>query len=144
MDPWRFFAGYEHIAFNNPANALVGNTATGGYVLSGTINNSAYTNTKNLSVYWAGVKYAVSSTTNVTGAYYGYSQGDFSGTGCSDNSSASCSGHLSAGSLVVDDTITKHFNVYAGAMYSAVAGGLSNSYLYNNTLDVMTGMRISF
>jgi hypothetical protein len=148
IDPLKFFAGYEHIKFANPANPLTaGFTIPGGYNLA-FVNNDAYANNKILNVYWAGVRYTVVPNLDLTVAYYGYHQNSYAtgaDAGCSTNLSGACSGTFDAVSFNADYTLSKHFDVYAGAMYSTVFDGVSEGYLYQrNNLDPTIGVRFKF
>lgn len=144
LDAFKFYAGWERIEYANPEYAkTVGNTTIGGYVL-GTVNNAAYNNNKMLNVIWTGVKYSLTPKIDVTGAYYHYDQNSFAGNGCTDTSSSSCSGSLNAVSLVFTETLTKHFDLYQGAMYSSVSNGMASGYLYTNTIDPAVGARLNF
>ena len=72
IDPFKFFAGYLHIKYANPANPLsAGFNDIGGYVLA-FVTNNAYNNSKTVQVYWTGVRYTVSPNLDLTAAYYGY------------------------------------------------------------------------
>jgi predicted porin len=127
-DPFKFFAGYEHIRMNNPSNPLgVGATAQGGYVLSGVEDNNL-DSTKVVQVAWTGVKYAYDSKTDITVSYYREDQNDFRiPSTCSPAAGyrSSCAGNLNEVSLYVDHHFTKRFDAYAGIAYSDVSGGLA-------------------
>ena len=57
FDPFKFFAGYEHIKYANPNTPLsAGFNNIGGYVLA-FVTNNAYNNSKTVQVYWTGVRY---------------------------------------------------------------------------------------
>ncbi len=147
----KVFAGYEHISFANPSAPLaVGFADIGGYTL-GAVNNTAFPNNKILQIVWTGLKYNFTPKFNLTGAYYHYDQNSYgNGThgtgaaGCSTAANASCSGTLDAVSLVADYKLSKRFDVYAGAMWSAVADGLASGYLNTATIDPTVGMRFTF
>jgi predicted porin len=143
----QLFAGYEHIQFANPGHPLdVGSqipNSGGGYSL-GTVNNTAFTNKKNLQIFWAGAKYAFRPDIDLIAAYYHEQQNSFAGNGCSDNTSAACSGQLDAVSVVADYRFAKRFDVYAGAMYSKVSNGLSSGFLHTSTIDPTVGLRFTF
>jgi len=145
--PLQPFAGYEHMQFANPGHPLqVGDqipNSGGGYSL-GTVNNTAFTNKKVLQIFWAGAKYAVRSDIDLIAAYYHEWQNSFAGNGCSDNTSAACSGQLDAVSLVADYRFMKRFDVYAGAMFSKVKDGLSSGFLHTSTVDPIVGLRFTF
>jgi hypothetical protein len=124
IDPLKFFAGYEHIQFANPTTPLgAGFTDIGGYTLA-FVTNNAYVNDKILQVYWAGVRYTVIPNLDLTAAYYGYQQNAY-GTGkvagCTTSANAACSGSFEAYSFDADYHFNRHFDAYAGAMYSGVS-----------------------
>ena len=126
-DPFKFFAGYEHIQQFNPTNPLgVGASAQGGYLLSGVEDNNL-DSPKLVQVAWTGVKYAYDSKTDITLSYYHQWQNDFRvPSACPPTSfRASCSGFLNEVSLYADHHFTKRFDVYAGIAYSNVSGGLA-------------------
>ncbi len=140
------YAGYEHLRFANPATPLAaGYSDEGGYILA-FVNNTAYTHNKNMQIYWTGVKYTV-DTLDLYAAYYGYHQAAFAAgdlAGCSSTASAACSGELTAFSFVADQRFSKRFDVYFGAMYSSVSGGLANGYLVKSSIDPTLGARFKF
>jgi predicted porin len=77
IGPWKLYGGYEHISFANPSTPLLpGAFLQGGYN-AGIVNNNRYFTDRNQNVFWAGVKYAVTPTFDVIGAYYGARQGFF-------------------------------------------------------------------
>ncbi len=147
--PLKLYAGWEQIKFYDPSVPLpAGYNTEGGYVLAFT-NNTAYAkDSKTLQVYWAGVKYAFMENFDVTAAYYGYKQNAYAtgkDAGCSSaRISGACSGNLNAVSLVADYRFTKRFDVYGGAMWSQVTGGLANGYLQSNNTNPTIGVRYSF
>ena len=154
-DPFKFFAGYEHIRQNNPSNPLgVGASAQGGYLLSGVEDNNL-DSTKIVQVFWTGVKYAYDSKTDITLSYYHEDQNDFRlPPACSPAAGfrSSCAGTLNEVSLYADHHFTKRFDVYAGIAYSNVSGGLAIAiphgpgvpYFYNNNLAPTVGGRFTF
>ena len=147
-DVFKFYAGYEHIQYANPANPLgAGFTDIGGYKLA-FVNNDAYVNDKVVQLYWVGAKYTVVPGLDLTAAYYGYHQnayGTGANAGCSTSASGTCSGHFEAFSFDADYTLNKHFDVYAGAMYSAVYDGVANGYLFQrNNINPTIGVRFKF
>ena len=144
----KVFAGYEHIRYANPTDPLeAGFDDIGGYKLA-VVNNTAFPNDKILQVYWAGVKFAVNSSFDLTAAYYGYSQnayGSGANAGCSTTKSGTCSGTESAVSFSADYRFTKRFDVYAGIMWTQVNNGLANGYdLATSTVDPTIGLRWRF
>ncbi|MEI9984669.1 MAG: porin [Aliidongia sp.] len=143
-----FYGGYERIQFDNPEHPLANDTSgLGGYLLS-VVNNTAFTQNKVLQISWGGVKYAMTPDLDLMGAYYhefqnSFATGKLAGCGSALLSSA-CSGDEDAVSLVADYRLSKRFDVYAGAMYSQVAGGLANGFLHDSTIDPTIGARFKF
>jgi predicted porin len=147
FQPFKFFAGYEHIKYANPNTPLsAGFNNIGGYVLA-FVNNNAYSNSKSVQVYWTGARYTVISGLDLTVAYYGVHQ-DAYGTGtqagCSSSAHSVCSGSLEAFSFDVDYRFTKRFDAYAGAMYSGVHDGMASGYIYTNNINPTVGVRYKF
>jgi predicted porin len=148
--PFKFFAGYEHIQFANPNNPLApGAWIEGGYTV-GAPNNINFTTDKILQVAWIGARYSVRPDLDVALAYYHENQNSFiigNGTNptgtCSDARSGGCSGQLDAVSFVVDYRFAKHFDAYAGIMWSQVQNGLANGFLLANGLPGATGNKAS-
>ena len=155
LDPFKFYAGYEHIRMTNPKNPLgIGATAQGGYVLSGVEDNNL-DSPKIVQVFWSGVKYAFDSQTDFTLSYYHEWQNDFRvPSTCSPEAGyrSSCAGTLNEVSFYVDHHFTPRFDVYAGIAYSDVTGGLGIAiphgpgvpYYHNNNLAPTTGVRFTF
>jgi predicted porin len=148
VSPLTFYLGYELIKFTNPTRPLpVGFVDIGGYTLA-VVNNTAYTEEKNVQMWWTGVRYAVLPNLDLVAAYYGSHQSAY-GTGklagCTTSTSATCSGDLLAFSTQADYHFTKRFDAYAGAMYSGVRNGLANGYTYQRTnIDPTIGVRFKF
>jgi len=142
--PWKAFAGYEYITYQNPSDPeskpFFG---LGGYYF-GVVTNTAYNHKKTLQVSWVGLRYAIAENLEVTGAVYHYDQNSYSGNGCINASLASCSGTLNAYSARLDYHVTHRFDAYAGAMYSEVANGMASGYLYKSTVDPMVGFSYKF
>jgi len=147
FDPLKFFAGYMHIKYANPANPLgAGFNNIGGYVLA-FVTNNAFNIAKANNVYWTGVRYAVIRELELTAAYYGYQQNAFgSGTqaGCSTSAHSTCSGSLEAFSLDADYHFSKRFDAYLGAMYSGVHDGVASGYIFTTNINPTVGVRYKF
>jgi predicted porin len=141
IGPWKLYAGYERIDFANPNNPLLpGAFVTGGFIAAA-VNNANFPNDRILQTAWAGVKYSITPTLDIAGAYYREWQNSFgSGTvaGCSDARSSQCSGSLDAVSLVVDWRFAKHMDMYAGVMWSQVQNGLASGFLQANGTNAGT------
>jgi predicted porin len=127
-DPFKFFAGYEYIWQNNPANPLgVGASDQGGYNMSGVEDNNLDSE-KLVNIWWTGAKYTYRSKTDFSFSWYQQRQNDFRlPPTCSASAGfrASCAGTLNEGSLYADHHFTKRFDAYAGIAYSWVSGGLA-------------------
>lgn len=148
IDPVKLFAGYEYIEYANPSSPLAaGFTDIGGYKLA-VVNNTAYENDKIVQAYWVGARYTVMTDFELTAAYYGYHQnayGTGKSAGCTTAASAGCSGSFDAFSLNGDYHFTKHFDAYAGVMYSGVHDGVANGYDFHTTnLNPTIGARYKF
>jgi predicted porin len=146
--PLKFYVGYENIKFANPETPLAAGFNVAAYTLA-FVNNAAYPHEKILQVYWTGVKYSVDSNLDLTVAYYGYHQSNYATTaanaGCSSTLSPTCSGELRAASFDAVYKLSKRFDAFAGVMYSAVADGLANGYIYSkNNFDPTLGVRFTF
>jgi predicted porin len=146
--PVKLYAGYEHIQFANPStDVAAGTTGLGGYILA-FVNNAAYANDKDLSVYWGGVRYSVVPSLDVVAAYYGYRQNAYgTGTqaGCTTVAHSTCSGTFEAYSLDAVYRLSKRFDLYGGIMYSSVSDGLANGYAYYTTnINPTIGARFTF
>ncbi len=147
LDPLKFFAGYEHIKSANPGVPVSpGFVDIGGYVLA-FITNNAYGKPKITQLWWTGVRYSVLPHLDLTAAYYGYEQNAY-GTGkqadCATSAHSVCSGSFEAFSFDADYRFNEHFDVYAGAMYSAVSDGVASGYLSTTNVNPTVGARYKF
>ncbi|MFZ0980972.1 MAG: porin, partial [Candidatus Acidiferrales bacterium] len=127
-DPFKFFAGYEYISQNNPAQPLgVGASDQGGFIMSGVEDNNLDSE-KLVQIWWTGVKYAYDSKTDITLSWYQQRQNDFrrdpSTCSVADGFRSSCAGTLDEASLYMDHHFTKRFDGFVGVAYSYVTGGL--------------------
>jgi len=145
--PLKLYAGYEHIAFDNPTDPLpVGTVIIGGYQLA-LVNNKAYENEKTLKVFWGGLKWNLTPDFEFTAAYYGYKQNSFAtgkNAGCSDTRSSGCSGNLNAISGLIDYRLSKRFDIYFGSFWSGVQNGLANGYYAKDNIATTLGARFKF
>jgi predicted porin len=138
IGPWKLYGGYENIHYANPNNPLApGAFAEGGYNV-GVVTNTNYTTDRIMNIFWAGVKYAVTPTFDVMGSYYGYRQNSFVNAtnplgNCTTSIAAACSGTMDAFSVALDWRFARHFDLYAGVMYSQKTGGLANGYILTAT-----------
>jgi predicted porin len=154
--PLKLYAGYEHIAFNNPTNPLpVGTVIIGGYQLAA-VNvqegaKSTYLNQKTLQVAWGGLKWSFTPDFELTVAGYGYKQNNYASTtaaiaDCNKNKtlSGTCDGTLYAVSGLLDYKLTKRFDVYGGVFYNGVRDGLANGYYAKTNVATTLGARFKF
>jgi predicted porin len=150
IGPVKLFAGYEHIQFANPNNPLApGAFIEGGYTV-GVPNNTNFTTDRILQVFWVGAKYSATRDLDLTAAYYHQDQNSFiigngsnpTGT-CNTAASAGCSGTLDAVSFVADWRFARHFDFYAGVMWSQVQNGLASGFALTNGLPGGTGNKAS-
>ena len=150
---WKLYGGYEHIEYANPNNPLASRRVCRGRLqrrLSSTTHSIRPTGI--MQIFWVGVKYAVTPTFDVMGAYYGYRQNNFlqsgvaswvalepdpagvigavnpANVGCTTSASAGCSGSMDMFSVALDWRFARHFDLYAGVSYSQKTGGLANGY----------------
>ena len=156
-EPFKFFAGYEHIRMTNPS-ASVGYWRHGPGRLSpeGGVEDDNLDSAKRVQVLWAGVKYAYDSKTDITLSYYHELESDFrvpSTCSVAAGFRSSCEGTLKLEvSLYTDYHFTKRFDAYAGIAYSEVSGGLAiaiphgpgDPYFHNNNTAPTLGVRFTF
>ena len=147
------YAGYSHIEKAH-ADYTVG-SAQNNYPISVriNINDSAVYNME-----WVGVRYAMNSGWNFTGAFYHVSQNSWTvglGTSGTENLGCAaagllCSGDFNEVSLVADYIINKHYDIYGGVNWSEVTNGLAYGYPgttvgtsgSQNQTTIMWGFRI--
>jgi predicted porin len=144
--PVKLFAGYEHISFANPSNPPpVGFDDIGGYKLA-FVTITAFPNDKILQVFWAGLKYSITPSVELTAAYYGYKQNSYgigANAGCSTNIAGTCSGTLDDVSFDGIWHMSKRFDSYLGVMYTGVHDGMANGYPFHTT-DITSTMGLRF
>jgi len=148
MGQFKIFASYENITYRNPEVKLpVGFDDIGGYKLA-VVNNAAYNEEKILQVYWGGVKWSVNGNLDLTAAYYGYHQSSYATgkeAGCTTILSSACEGELHTISFDAVYRLSKHFDTYAGVMWTEVQNGQANGYIYSkNNINPTIGVRFRF
>jgi predicted porin len=126
----------------------------------------AFPDAKVVQLLWVGGKYAVLPNLDLITAYYHVWQNNYlgstqtfvgAGASCASNTSkdpfgnllkgtnsSKCAGTEDAISGAVDWRPWKRVDVYAGAMYSKVSGGLANGFFADNNLAATGGVRFSF
>jgi predicted porin len=167
IGPWKLYGGYEHVQYTNPDSPLApGAFGQGGYNF-GFANNNFYAQNKNLNVFWVGVKYSITPTLDVAGAYYGQRAGYFQvGAGqagtfgmpayavgptgtpatltqaaaCAANSAASagCAGGTDMVSVAMDWRFARHVDLYAGVSWQQKFGGFANGFMLSTGNAVLT------
>ena len=167
IGPWKLYGGYEHVTYSNPDSSLApGAFDYGGYNL-GIVNNNFYASNKNLNIFWAGVKYAITPTLDIAAAYYGQRAGFFTvGTGptgtqlavpasginpgtqgaaCAANSasSAGCAGGTDMVSVAIDWRFARHVDMYAGVAWEQKFGGFVNGYVLSTANGALTGNNVA-
>jgi predicted porin len=154
--PLKLFAGYEHIRFMAPSDPQSAFTDIAGTFVCGgctpinntNINNAAFgvngLGDRILQVMWTGVKYAVRDDVDVIGAYYHYIQDSWFTTPCFGQEHSQCAGTLHAVSAAVDWRFAPKWDLYFGAMYSQVNGGLANGFFRRGNFDPTVGLRFRF
>jgi predicted porin len=142
----RLYGGYEYITFANPTTP-----ATPGFIgIAGIpmqfLTQTSFTINEHLQISWTGARYAITPTLDAGVAYYHYDQNSFhvGGFCASAATASSCAGTLNAASFDIDWQFAKKFDLYAGVMYSAVAGGLANGYQVFNNWAPTAGLRFRF
>lgn len=145
-------------------------TFNGGY--PGVVQANAYVNPKDLQVLWAGGKYGILSNLDFVAGYYYAWQNNYTnadtkyntggtstkkGVGCGPNlnpaipgatpqgaNAGACAGHEDAVSAMFDWRPVKRVDLYAGVMYSEVAGGMANGFIHSNNTAYTSGVRVAF
>jgi hypothetical protein len=118
------------------------------------INNAAFgvngLGNKTLQVMWAGAKYAVTEDVDVIAGYYHYIQDSFFGTPprgpapCSGAEHPQCAGTFDAISAAIIWRFATKWDLYFGATFSQVNGGLAFGFLQRNNIDPTVGLRFRF
>ena len=159
--PLKLYAGYEGIRYTPPSDPQTAFTSiAGSFICQGcdalnntTINNTAFgvngLGDKIFQVMWTGAKYGVTDELDVIGAYYHYIQNSYFGTPngsapCSGSEHPQCAGTFDAISVAIDWRFAAKWDVYFGAMFSQVNGGLAYGFLQRNNIDPTAGLRFRF
>ena len=159
------FTGYQYSDRANPVaadQAPAGTTTIGGYILA-KVDNQPYEpgSHRIQQTEWAGATYSVGPWA-FSIAYYHLSQNAFLTTGsggatCAMQTSnnvatgaignktgSNCPGDYNQGSVLIEYTFSKHFDVYGGVSYSEASGGVASGYINDNTALFLTGVRLRF
>jgi predicted porin len=177
VEKWKLYAGYERIEFANPSDPQSSLTDIAGDFLcagpsstvpcsNGTnINNTFYNVHKIDQIAYVGATYALTSSLDVTAAYYHEWQNDFSGgasgntvgqvlnsngtftaqkaVACSVASTASskCAGTKDTVSALLDWRFAPKWDTYIGTNYNANTGGDLNGLLQHSEWSTTGGVR---
>jgi hypothetical protein len=147
--------GYVHTDMNGagPGIGLSAGTTLNGYQL--TEEGLNFTSTRTLETFFAGGKYETGPWT-FAAAWYRLTQNSyteqsrFKGTGGCPVNKFACAGATEMYSGLVDYTFTRHFDMYAGIVYSDDSGGLAHSSTsggangFTNNTTVISGLRVKF
>jgi predicted porin len=127
------------------------------------VNSTNYNDIRVVNVPFFGVKYAINSQLDVTGAFYYETQNNFnsSTTPCKvapttfvypngttstvlRTNNIACAGTQDAISFLIDYRPVKRVDLYAGLMISNVYGGLANGFQATQNIAPTAGLRIKF
>ena len=181
IGPWKLFGGYEWIQFQirttrSTSSQLLKAATTSAPLITTLTSPPGSSRCSGLVCDMRSRK-----DLDITGAYYGYRQngyltsgaaagslinvvggpnGGVTGGACNTSVSAGCSGTMDAASVAIDWRFARHFDFYAGVMYSQKTGGLANGYnltatnmsaagTYNtfnkvSNVDTVAGVRYQF
>ncbi|MDE3177275.1 MAG: porin [Pseudomonadota bacterium] len=168
-DKFQAFGGYQYGRLTDPSDLPAGTTLrpfNGGYVAAYGIGQQglgatgAFPHPKVTQVGWIGGKYAVAPNLDLTAGYFHVWQNDYSLAAakvCGPNAksagggyapqgtvSLKCAGGEDAISGLIDWRPLKRVDLYVGAMYSKVRGGMAKGYFVDNNTAVTGGVRVSF
>jgi predicted porin len=149
------FDGFEDIQYTNPTSNLAkaggvftdlgGNTFTNG--------GDKFFTPEYEQVYWTGAKYAFTPDLVGTVAYYYFHNEFFQSAAvpianCSNTTHSNCAGSEDVASVLLDYRFgfAHKFDVYAGAMWSQVSGGMANGFQSGGhvNIDPTVGLRFRF
>jgi hypothetical protein len=103
-----------------------------------------------LQVMWTRMKYAVTDELDVMAGYYHYIQNSYFGTAaggpapCFGRQHAQCAGTYDAISAAVDWRFAPKWDLYFGAMFNQVNGGLAFGFFQHSNVDPTVGLRFRF
>jgi predicted porin len=152
FNQFKFFGGYEYINYADPKNPITAPYVDGNGYLVSVANNTAFQyHDKILQVFWTGAKYAYDSHLDLSVGYYHEMQNSYGKVACNTaynskivTNASTCSGTEDAAGFVAEYHFNKRFEIYAGLMYSVVANGMANGFLYANSVDPTVGARYAF
>lgn len=159
IDSLTLAGGYERIEFTNPSDPILDNYNTiGGYVLA-TITTNKYFSARDIDVYWAGASYKIMPKLTGNVAWYHYDQHSYvtgstysagtcaaksTGNKLGVNEGSNCGGSFNEYSVDFTYALAKRLDLYAGASWTDVSGGVSSGFLSTNEYNLVTGVRFKF
>jgi hypothetical protein len=155
-----FYGGYQYVDQSNPDNpqyTYSGNTTIGGYkyIVTGLL---AFGSDRIRETAWAGASYQ-DGPWRFAAAWYRYSQNSYlnsSFQNCATTTASAltsktfvgirigsnCSADYNQGSFLIDYTVNKHFDIYAGVTFDDQTGGFNSASLADNSVAFASGVRI--
>jgi predicted porin len=151
VDKLRLYAGYEWTQFANPSDPANSFTDIAGTFICANCNTFNFTNINNasysfkdriLQIVWAGAKYAVIDSLELTAAYYHQAQNDYTNLDCTlARAHAQCAGTMDTASALIDWRFDPKWDTYIGTQYTQSNGGLNSGYLSSNNWITTAGVR---
>lgn len=151
---WKFFAGWAHVIYHNPADNLgIGATNDqGGYTMT-SVNNAAFPHAKLLDTVWTGFKYAYNDKTDIISAFYmehqnayGWAYGTPGVSATASTSLATCSlpAYLPWGGKIGSTTYGAQSTPRSGTCSGNLYGGSAFvDYHFTKRFDVYGGLMYS-
>jgi len=106
---------------------------------------------KELNIYWAGARWAITPVLTAAGAYYNIEQNSYirAGARCTNPGSGTatqlqCAGSLNWWSATLDYQWTKRVDFYVGGGFTEESGGFTNGYTHTSTYNATFGTRFRF
>jgi len=155
------YGGYQWVDQSNPNHLQSfwsGGTTQAGYrFISGPgagFGQNLFGTDRNRDTAWAGITYE-DGPWKLAGAYYNWHQNTYNtvaGVGCivsaAGVAAANCSGDFNQGSFLIDYTVNRHFDVYAGVSFTDVSGGIvvphAAPYTVTDTWGFASGVRVKW
>ena len=167
------YGGYQHVDQSNPDHPqsfYSGFTTIGGYryVTTASATLQAFGSDKIRDTAWAGISY-VDGPWRLVGAWYNYGQNSYLSNatgltnGLANNTCAgataknratsgfvgnttgsNCSADYNQASFLIDYTVNRHFDIYAGVTFDEQTGGFNSGQLADNSWAFASGVRIKW
>lgn len=153
------YGGYERIDYAPPSDVPTTLIDITGYALGAGIPNTAITGTsfdardKVLQVAYGGARYSVSETLDIVGAWYHSWQNDYSNGAATAGSGgkttcavittavAQCAGWQETVSALIKWQFAPKWELYVGASFTQLNGGLDSGYLSHGNWLSTSGLR---